>query len=81
MCFLLSRTQPGKLSEPQNNQLYDTPALTHYEDVSKADKGRAGDHTYTPAMELSQCPAYVSTEMSMGRGRRGVVEEEGIDDN
>ena len=56
MCSLLSRTQLGKLSEPQINQVYNTPALT-YEDVSKMDVGEASSHTYRPAMELSQCPA------------------------
>ena len=77
MCSLLSRTQFGKLSEPQTNQVYDTPGST-YEDVSKTDVGGASDHTYTPAMELSQCPAYAPTEVSTGRGGRGDVGEEGI---
>ena len=81
MCSLLSRTQLGKLSEPQTNQVYDTPALTYYEDVSKTDVGGASDHTYTPAMELSQCPAYAPTEVSTGRGGRGDVGEEGIYEN
>ena len=74
MCSLLSRTQLGKLSEPQTNQVY-TPGST-YKDV-----GGASDHTYTPAMELSQCPAYAPTEVSTGRGGRGDVGEEGIYEN
>ena len=80
MCSLLFRTQLGKLSEPQTNQVYNTPALT-YKDVSKTDVGGASDHTYTPAMELSQCPAYIPTEVSSGRGGRGDVGEEGIYEN
>ena len=75
------RTQLGKLSEPQTNQVYDTPDLAYYEDVSKTDVGGASDHTHTPAMELSQCPAYAPTEVSTGRGRRGHMGEEGIYDN
>ena len=81
MCSLLSRTQLGKLSEPQTNQVYDTPALAHYENVSKTDVGGASDHTYTPAMELSQCPAYAPTEVSTRRGRRRDMREEGIYEN
>ena len=81
MCSLLSRTQLGKLSEPSTNQVYHTPALTYYEDGSKTDVGGASDHTYTPAMELSQCPAYITTEVSSGRGGRGDVGEEGIYEN
>ena len=80
MFSLLSRTQLGKLSEPQTNPVYDTPGST-YEDVSKTDVGGASDHTYTPAMELSQCPAYAPTEVSTGRGGRGDVGEEGIYEN
>ena len=78
---LLSRNQSGKLSEPPTNQLYDIPASAYYEDVIKTDVGGGSDHTYTPAMELSQCPAYAPTEVSMGRGRRGGVAEEAIYDN
>ena len=62
--YIFSRTQLGKHSEPQTNQVYDTPALpSYYEDVS---------NTPTPAMELSQCPAYASTDhkVSTSRGRR-----------
>ena len=81
MCSLHFRTQPGTLSEHQIDEVYDTPALTHYEDVSKTDMGGASNHTYTPAMKLSQCPAYASTEVSTGRGRRGDVGEEGIYEN
>ena len=80
MCSLLSRTQLGKLSEPHDQtwRVYDTPAST-YEDVITI-KGGAGDHTYTPAMELNQCPAYITNEVS-GRGMRGDVGEESIYDN
>ena len=87
MCSLLSRTQLGKLSEPHDQtwRVYDTPASTYdtpastYKDVITI-KGGAGDHTHTPAMELSQCPAYITNEVS-GRGIRGDVGEESIYDN
>ena len=79
--FLLFRTQLGKLSKPQINQLHNTPTSTYCEDVSKTDVGRAGDHTYTPAIELIQCPAYIPTEVSTGRGGRGTMGEESIYDN
>ena len=81
MCSLLSRTQLRKLSEPQTNQGYDSPAGLTYENVNKMDVGGASDHTYIPAMELSQCPAYIPTEMTTGRGGRRDVGEEGIYDN
>ena len=62
---LFSRTQLGKHPESQTNQVYDTPALPSYY-VSVG-------NTPTPAMELSQCPAYASTDhkVSTSRGRRG----------
>ena len=40
--------------------VYESPSQVEavYEDTSKMDVGGASDHTHTPAMELSQCPAY-----------------------
>ena len=63
----------AQLSQPKlnNQQVYETPDQAFYEDVSKINVGGAGDHTHTPAMELSQCPAYAPTEVpAQGRGRR-----------
>ena len=76
-CSLVSRTQLRQLSRLQTNhdQVYST--LTH-EDISKTDVGGGSDHTYRPAIELSQCPAYAPTEVSMRRGGRRDVGEEGI---
>ena len=72
MGSLLSRTRLGTLSnhEPPTDRVYETPAVAYYEDVSKMNVGGASDHIYTRAMELSQCPAYASTEESTGRGTR-----------
>ena len=63
------RTQLGQLS--QTNQVYGTPASAYYEDV---DVGRAGNHNHTPAIELSQCPAYAPTEVSALRGEEGIYD-------
>ena len=54
------RTKQLSQHNHSEQQVYESPDQLEavYEDTSKMDVGGASDHTHTPAMELSQCPAY-----------------------
>ena len=56
---ILCRTQLSQHGY-SNQHVYESPDQLEvvYEDTSKMDVGGASAHSHTPAMELSQCPAY-----------------------